>query len=109
MPCRHEAETGGEAERAAATEGLRQGGLVAKAVAEYLKVRYERSGAAHKAPAPVTSGAPATGTPSGGALSPREYVQAVEAARKTYRGKSSFEDSQEYRSLQDRRRAYRPA
>ena len=100
------AENATEAQRHQATEGLRMGGVVAEAVVEFLRARYERSGAANRAPRGTTAAPAAVQAPSNGALSPRDYVAAVESARKAHRG-GGFEQSQEYQNLQARRRAYR--
>lgn len=97
-----------EAERTAATAGLKQGGLVATAVVEYLKTRFERSGARTKTPAPTTATA-SPGAVTSSALSPREYAAAAQTARMSFRGPGAWEDSAVYRDLQSRRRAYTPS
>ena len=97
-----------DAEKTEAAAGLRQGGLVAKAVTEYLRVRYEKSGArSTKSPQPTTIPGQQTQAPADSALSPREYASQVAEARKNFRGRTAFEDSTEYKTLQARRRAFR--
>ena len=97
-----------DAEKTEAAAGLRMGGLVAKAVTEYLRTRYEKSGSRPtKAPATTVNPGTQTQAPSDSALSPRDYANQVAEARKNFRGRTAFEDSTEYKTLQARRRAFR--
>lgn len=102
------------AERADASEleqinaGLKAGGLVAKATAQYMKRVYD---AAQGVVEPEKGGRVVTSArggsaPSSSALSPREYSDAVQdLARKI--GANRVDGSKEYADLQRRRQAYR--
>lgn len=98
-----------EAELQQINQGLRAGGLVAKATAEYMKRVAEAAGVVPAAVQPqgrvVNSARTGTAAPKS-ALSPREYADAVaELARKV--GAGRVDSTPEYAQLKARRLAYR--
>lgn len=95
-------------EKVAVNAGLAAGGVQAKAMALYLKQCFDNAGGP-KAPAPQGANPVAnqvTGAPGSTALSPRQYVNAVQELRGKYPGRS-VEELAEYRSLQQRRSMWR--
>jgi len=94
-------------EKEAATAALRQGGLVAKAMAQYLHKAYQASPGAVKTPAnPVKDGAGGR-PPVEAPLSASEYSKQVQALSAKLGGR--LDGSQEYKNLQARRAAARNA
>jgi hypothetical protein len=91
-------------ERDAINAALSGGGLAAKAMVAYLKQLADKH--APKEPAKVlTPGAGAPQAPSNGALSPREYTDAVFNLRAGFKG--DFDRSPEYAALKARRAMWR--
>lgn len=98
------------AKQAEVNAAFKQGGLVAEATAVYLKNAYEASsgaataktGAADPAGNARSAGAPV----SGGPLSGPEFSKAIAALVRTHKG-GRMEESDAYKSLVARRRAYR--
>jgi hypothetical protein len=104
------AKEGDESEKAELKAALGKGGLSAQMAATWLATQYNKV-----AGKPDTEGAGKTVSETKGgagasssALSPREYGLAVAEARQAHKGASGdFETSAAYRSLQQRRSAYR--
>lgn len=100
------AEKADESELAQINEGLRAGGVVAKAVAKYMLAAFEAgNGTAPAQTTQVGNGRGGNAAVSG-PLSPREYTDAVSALAQKI-GANALDGSKEYKALQGRRRAYR--
>jgi hypothetical protein len=94
------------AEKAEVNAALQQGGIVARATVAYLLQNYQRATGVTEPPKDAAPGA-GNGAPSNGALSPRQYTEAVGALRAKLGGR--MEGSAEYQQLQARRLAWRPS
>lgn len=96
------------AEKVAVNAGLAAGGVQAKAMALYLKQCFDNAGGksagVERGASPVRSQTNAA--PGSSALSPRAYVQEVQALRAKLVGRD-VESSAEYQALQSRRMAWR--
>jgi len=94
-------------EKEAATAALRQGGLVAKAMAKYLQQGYQASDGAVKKPAPAVNEG-ASGKPVGDKpLTAQAYAMEVQKLRAQLG--NNIDSSPQYKSLQARRLAARNA
>jgi hypothetical protein len=103
-------ENASEEEQTVFNEMLKEGGVKAKIVAQYLSRAYGGS----NTPATETDGPGAGVSAIGGrsgastdALSPKEYGAAVQEARRNHRG-GPFEASPAYRQLVERRARWKP-
>lgn len=104
------AENASEQERGPLRELLNKGGQHALIAAGFLASQYEKAtGGARDT---VGSGAPVSETRGTSAyttdaLSPKDYAEAVHAARSAHKGRDAFEDSPEYHKLRERRLRYK--
>jgi hypothetical protein len=94
-------------ERESVNAALKQGGIAAKAMVQYLAGLYNRAPGTVVAPASATNPAAKAQTSSqeGGALTAAQYAKEVQAAR--VKLGFNFDGSREYQSLQARREAGR--
>lgn len=94
-------------EKAEVNALLNQGGVAAKAAAQYLANVYSKANNVIQEPKDAAGGASRTqqGGPTGGPLSQADYVREVQALNAKLRGR--IDDSPEYLKLQQRRQAYR--
>lgn len=82
---------------------LKQGGLPAKVMAEWLAAKYRGAKGTKVDPAPVVADGASGKAPTSGALTAKDYANEVQTLRQKMGYK--FETSNEYKSLQSRRLA----